>query len=849
MTINQDKKTNRIIKKKPVAKRNSPATKSRFLIKLLTPLFGIGLVGVAIIGVIVAVTYPKLPSMDELRNYQPKLPLEVFSADGVLLGQFGTEHRIFITYNQTPKMLVNAILAAEDERFFRHGGVDYIGIVRAMITNLTSGHVQSGASTITMQVARNFFLSSTKTFSRKFNEVLLAYKIEKSLTKEQILELYINQIFLGHRSYGFAEAAITYFGKPLDKLTIAEYAVLAGLPKAPSAYNPVVNKKRSHLREMYVLRRMKQLDFITETQYSDAINQKINVIKGSTHDATDFGGYVSEMIRQILYARYGESIYVHGYKVYTTIDSKLQEVGYVALRKGLLQYDRSRGYKGAEKQLNLNKFLVNNQIPDNMPLSMFDGIADFGDLLAAIVINVDKKMIKAKIRNGNDIEITGDDLNFVRKYLSSGGDKQIQPGAVIRVQNVDGKWHINQIPEVEGALISMDPKNGAIKTLIGGFDFTRNGFNHVTQAKRQPGSGFKPFIYSAALNKGLTAATIIDDSPACYPNGTGGSWCPRNSDGEFLGPLSLRQALTKSRNAVTVKIISQITPHYAIDYVTKFGFDKSQFQPYLPMALGSNEVTPLQMAQAYGVFATGGHMVQPYIIDRITDNNGTIIAKTEVTDTTKETQPVIDPRNAFIMNSILQDVARYGTGARSYRELKRNDIAGKTGTTTEARDVWFNGYTPNLVTITWMGYDQPKSLGTHAFGASLALPIWIDFMRFALKNSPETFIPMPPGIIVKPNSTWNDHDEYFIDENYVPNNEEPGVSGNSIQASGVVAEDSSESTADSSQPVKSSASDVKPKPTKDIDDLIKGIPSAPPPPDTPTDNDISDDAYDADNNQ
>jgi penicillin-binding protein 1A len=423
--MTNDKKpiANKMIKKKSLIKPKSSAKKASFLIKLLVPLFGMGVVSVAIFGVVVAVTYPKLPSMDELRNYQPKLPLEVYSADKVLLGQFGTEHRIFITYNQTPKMLVNAILSAEDERFFRHGGVDYIGIVRAAIGNLVSGHMQSGASTITMQVARNFFLSSTKSLSRKFNEVLLAYKIEKSLSKEQILELYVNQIFLGHHAYGFAEAALTYFGKPLDKLNIAEYAVLAGLPKAPSAYNPIVNKKRSRLRELYVLRRMKQLDFITEAQYDDSINQKINLIKGSGHDATDFGGYVSEMIRQILYAKYGESIYTHGYKIYTTIDSKLQEAGYTELRKGLLQYERAKGYIGAEKQINIENLLVNGEIPDNTAVSIFEGIPDYGDLLAAIVINTDKKIIKVKIRNGNDIELTGEDIVFVRKYLDSGGNK------------------------------------------------------------------------------------------------------------------------------------------------------------------------------------------------------------------------------------------------------------------------------------------------------------------------------------------------------------------------------------------------------------------------------------------
>ncbi len=737
--------------------------KPSIILKLIILVFGLSVATAGILFIMVVVTYPRLPSMGELQNYQPKLPLQVYSSDGVVLGQFGEEHRVFTSFKNTPKMLINAILSAEDERFYEHGGIDYIGVIRALGLNIISGRKQSGASTITMQLARNFFLTSQKTYSRKFNEVLLSYKMEKSLTKDQILELYINQIYLGQRSYGFGEAALSYFGKSLDQLSIAQYAVLAGLPKAPSAYNPVVNKSRSHDREMYVLGRMKANRLITEKQYTEAINEPIEVSKGTNKDATDAGGYAAEMVRQMMYDKYGDDIYTNGFKVYTTIDSKMQQSAYNSLRNGVLDYDTSHGYKGAEQQLNL-KDADNDQITNRVMMSSFDSLSDFGDLRAAIVTDVNKDTIKVKIRNGNQIEFKGKELDFVRKFINSGGNKQITRGSVIRVRNVDGKWVITQMPSVEGALVAINPNDGAIKTIIGGFDFTHNNYNHITQAMRQPGSGFKPFIYSAALDKGLSPNTVIEDSEICYPSGGdgGGQWCPKNDDSKFLGSITLRQALTMSVNIVTIKMLNQISPQYAIDYITKFGFNKSQFQPYLTLALGASEVTPMQMAQAYAVFANGGYLVTPYLIKTISDNKGNVIAKTDSIDIHKN-PPVIDPRNAFIMNSILQDVARYGTGARSYRELKRNDIAGKTGTTNDAKDVWFNGYTPNLLAVVWMGYDQPKSLGSHEFGATLALPIWINFMRQALNGMPETSLPMPQGIKVLHNETWKGNDEYEYD--------------------------------------------------------------------------------------
>lgn len=791
-------------------------------------LFGIGVAIVGLIGMMIAIIYPKLPSMDELRNYQPKLPLQVYSSDGVLLGQFGEERRIFIDIPETPKMLIDAILSAEDERFYEHGGVDIQGVLRAAIGNILRGRAQSGASTITMQVARNFFLTKEKTFTRKFNEVLLSYKIEHSLTKDQILSLYINQIYLGQRAYGFAEAARTYFGKPVDKLTIAQYAVLAGLPKAPSAYNPVVNPKRSHEREMYVLARMLKHGYITQSQYDEAVKEKITVIKGTIKDSTDAGGFIAEMARQYLYPTYGDAIYTQGFKVYTTIDSKMQQAAYVALRKGILNYDLSRGYNGAEQRVDLTPSDSEDTM-DQVAIAQFDNITDYGDLLAAIVITTGPQGIDAILRNGNHVLIDSKQYATAQKALSGKPDnKQILPGSVIRVYKAGtGEWMLGQIPQAQGALVAINPRDGAIKALMGGFDFTLNSFNHVMQASRQPGSSFKPFIYSSALDKGYTPETVIDDDAQCYPGGSNGSeWCPKNDDGKYLGPITMRQALTFSRNLVTVKILNDITPQYAISYVSKFGFPESQFQPFLTMGLGANEVTPIQMAQAYAVFANGGYLVQPYFITKITDANDNVVAETRPNDINSQ-PPVIDPRNAFIMNSILKDVAKYGTGARAYKALQRSDIAGKTGTTNDAKDVWFDGYTPDLVAVTWVGYDQPRSLGRQ-FGATLALPIWIDFMRSALAGVPERQLPMPNGIVAEPDGTWRGDTEYYYEGSQIGRQ----------NASGTVAESSENSqseNANASEPVtggdasngrnldNSANPDNNSGKAVDINDIIKNI--------------------------
>lgn len=744
---------------------------SNFLLKTIGFFTSIALAVAGLLFVVCLAIYPKLPSMEDLRSYRPKLPLQIYTEDNVLMGQFGDEKRIYLSMDNTPKILVNAILAAEDTRFYEHGGIDIRGIIRAIISDIMMHKLQSGASTITMQVARNFFLTSKKTFSRKFYEVLLAYKIEEELSKNQILELYINQIYLGQRAYGFAEAAIIYFGKSVDKLSVAQYAVLAGLPKAPSSYNPVVNKKRAKERQIYVLGRMYDARFITKEQYEQAINEPIITAKGSNYDNIDNSGYVSEMVRQMMYEKYGDKIYSEGYKVYTTINSKMQQSAYNALRNGILRYTLQKGYIGAEKQLAINF----NQSPDDLKQDIsnqFDSLLDFGNIVAGIVLEIGNNYIKVRIRDGSDVVLGGGELNMIRKFINSSKQNGIRIGSVIRLINSNNNWSITKLPEVEGAIVAINPNNGMIKALVGGFDFTRNKYNHVTQAMRQPGSGFKPFIYSAALDHGFSANTIVEDSPVCFNTGNGNQqWCPKNdiSDHGFSGEVTIRQALARSLNVPVVKVLNQITPQYAIDYIARFGFDSKQFQPYLTLSLGVNEVTPLQMAVAYSVFANGGYLVNPYLIVKITDDKGNVLAETKAPDIKSESN-VIQTRNAFIINSILQDSVRYGTGARVYKELKRNDMAGKTGTTSDGKDTWFNGYTPNLVAITWVGYDQPKSLGAKAYGASVSLPIWLDFMHGIINEIPEVQIPMPDGIAVLQKSTWKGNDEYiYANESFITN--------------------------------------------------------------------------------
>ncbi|MGV3626747.1 MAG: penicillin-binding protein 1A [Betaproteobacteria bacterium] len=702
--------------------------------------------GSLVIGFAAVMVVPTLPSLESLTDYRPKIPLRVYSADGQLIGEFGEERRAVVKLEQVPKSLVDAIVAAEDERFYQHGGVDYVGVARAALSNFTSGGVRQGASTITMQVARNFFLSKEKTLTRKFNEMLLAFKIEASLSKQQILELYINQIYLGQRAYGFASAAQIYYGKPLDQLTIAEHAMLAGLPKAPSRFNPVTNPARAKLRQQYVLRRMRELDMITPQQLADA-GKEVPPVKQAMNEYGVRADYFAEMVRAQMFERYGEETYTRGLRVHTTLNVEHQRAAYQAVRKGVLEYDRRHGYRGPEAYVELTGQLTDERLEDTL-----QDVADSDELYAAIVLEASPKLVRVYRTGGERIDIGEDGLKFAARML---GDKaapnqRIRRGAIIRISRDEkNRWQIVQLPAVESAFVAADPRTGAIRALVGGFDFNRNQFNHVTQALRQPGSSFKPFVYSAALEKGFTAATVINDAPLTFTAAQTGSepWEPKNYDGKFDGPMRLRAALAKSKNLVSVRILQAISPQYAQDYIARFGFDPKMHPPYLTMALGAGNVTPMQMLGAYSVFANGGYRIAPYFVERVEDDKGNKLTVNQPLVAGESAERVIDSRNAFIMSSLMRDVVRAGTATRAMR-LKRNDLAGKTGTTNEFVDAWFGGFQSTLVAVAWMGFDQPKTLGRNETGGNAALPIWIDYMAVALKNVPEEPFNPPAGVMV-----------------------------------------------------------------------------------------------------
>ncbi|MCA8001444.1 penicillin-binding protein 1A [Burkholderia metallica] len=702
--------------------------------------------GGLVLGYALVVAWPNMPSLDALTDYRPKVPLRIYTSDHVLIGEFGEERRDVVHFKDVPDSLKKAILAIEDARFYDHGGVDLTGIVRAGFVALTNGHASQGASTITMQVARNFFLSSEKTYTRKIYEMLLAYRIERALTKDQILEVYMNQIYLGQRAYGFASAARVYFGKDLKDISLAEAAMLAGLPKAPSAYNPVVNPKRAKVRQEYILQRMLELNFITREQYDEAVAQPL-VVKGPGRDFSVHAEYVAEMVRQMMYAQYREETYTRGFNVVTTIDSADQQVAYTALRKGIMDYERRHGYRGPEGFIELPAGA------DDREQAIDDALLehpDNGELIAAVVTAASPRQITVAFIDGSSATIEGDNLRFASGALSANAqpNRRIRPGAVVRVvKNDAGKWSITQLPQVEGAFLSIVPQDGAIRSLVGGFDYNKNKFNHVTQAWRQPGSSFKPFIYSASLDKGLGPATVINDGPLYFSAAeTGGQpWEPKNYGGGFEGPMSMRTALQRSRNLVSIRILNHIGTKYAQQYITRFGFDAERHPAYLPMALGAGQVTPLQMAGAYSVFANGGYRVNPYLIAEVTDPNGAIVTRAQPLIAEQNAPRAIDARNAYVMNSLLQSVAQRGTGART-NVLKRTDLAGKTGTTNDSHDAWFAGYQHTLAAIAWIGYDNPRSLGDRETGGGLSLPVWIDYMSAALKGVPEFKPTAPDGV-------------------------------------------------------------------------------------------------------
>ena len=721
-----------------------------WLLRSIFWLFGLAIAGVLAVVLAVAVAlamaYPNLPDVSELADYRPKLPLRVYSSEGALLGEFGEERRTLTPIKEIPPVMTNAVLAIEDTRFFQHGGVDYKGMLRATLANL--GKVKSqGASTITMQVARNVYLSSEKTYTRKIYEILLTFKLEHLLTKEQILEIYMNQIFLGNRAYGFAAASEAYFGHPLKDITVAEAAMLAGLPKAPSAYNPISNPKRARIRQLYIIERMEENGFITAEQAKQAREEPLK-LRTASNATRVHAEYVAEMARQLIFAQYGNDAYTRGLNVYTTLNAAEQESAYKALRDGIMNYERRQKYRGPEKFITLPN---NAQEREDAIDDVLANHPDNGDVIAAVVLEASPRKIVAARADGEHLEITGDGLRPVESGLSpkSPPNTKIRPGAVIRaVKTARGSWEVTQVPEVEGAFVAMSTQTGAIRALVGGFDFEKNKFNHVTQAWRQPGSSFKPIIYSASLEHGFSPATMINDAPIFFSAATTGGqpWEPKNYDGTYAGPMTMRTGLNKSKNMISIRLLQAIGPKAGQEWATRFGFEAAKQPAYLTMALGAGSVTPLQMAGAYSVFANGGHRVNPWLIARVTDHKGRILS--EFTPPPVADLPqAIPARNAFLTGTMLNDVARVGTAAKAQATLKRPDLYGKTGTTNDSVDAWFTGYQPTLAAVAWIGYDTPRNLGSRETGGGLSLPIWISFMQHALKGVPVAEVQAPPGVV------------------------------------------------------------------------------------------------------
>jgi penicillin-binding protein 1A len=734
----------------------APAAPRSLVSHLLLWAFGIAGAGMLIVGLLVAVAlamaYPQLPDISDLADYRPKLSMRVYSVEGTQIGEFGEERRNLTPFKDIPKVMKDAVLAIEDARFYQHGGVDYIGLLRASLANLGRAKSQ-GASTITMQVARNVYLSSEKTFTRKIYEILLTSKLEHMLSKDQIFEIYLNQIYLGNRAYGFAAASEAYFGKPLKNISIAEAAMLAGLPKAPSAYNPIANPKRARARQLYIIERMEENGFITKEQAVAAKQEELK-IRTAMSSLNTHADYVAEMARQLMFAQYGPEIYTRGLNVYTTVRASDQQAAYFALRRGIMDYERRQHYRGPERFINLPS--KPSELEDAIDDALIEQ-GDKGDLLAAVVLDATPKKVRVMRQNSEVLEITGDGLQPVQSGLSdkAAPNIKLRPGALVRITKTPkGAWEITQLPEVEGAFVSIDPRNGAIHALVGGFDFNKNKFNHVTQAWRQPGSSFKPFIYSAALEKGFTPMTVVNDAPLFFDASvTGGQpWEPKNYDGTFEGPMTLRKGLAKSKNMISIRVLQAVGAQNAQDWIAQFGFDAEKHPPYLTMALGAGSVTPMQMAAGYSVFANGGYRVNPFLITKVTDQMGKTLSEF-TPPPLDESARAVDARNAFVMTSLLQEVTRSGTAARAQATLKRNDIYGKTGTTNDSMDAWFAGYHPTLTAVTWIGYDTPRKLGDRETGGGLSLPVWISYMQHALEGVPIAE-PVPPAGLSHESGDW-----------------------------------------------------------------------------------------------
>ncbi|MGE5451743.1 MAG: penicillin-binding protein 1A [Acidobacteriota bacterium] len=699
---------------------------------------GLFIAGTISLGIALAVLYPQLPDTSSLDNYHPKLPLRVYTADGVEIGGFGSEKRIYLPIDQIPKLMRDSLLAVEDSRFYEHHGIDPIGVMRAIWSNLTFRRTQ-GASTITQQVARTFFLTREKTLTRKLKEALLSWKLENQLSKDQLLELYMNQIYLGARAYGFGEAAQTYFGKPLAELTAAECAMLAGLPQNPHFVNPIKNPDRARARQLVALWRMHEEGVLNDTQYEQAKAQKLVIRKATDVDL--HAEYVAEMARQQVYAQYGEAAYTTGMKVITTLRSSDQQAAYKALRHTLIEHARAQAWRGPEDQEELDDDWDNDNPALAQTLAEY---MDDEDLHVAVVTQAGPKQVTAVLTSGEVIRVEAKGLRQVQAGL---GNKvpaklRISRGSVVRLIQTGKDWAITQWPEAEGALVAMDPRSGEVRALVGGFDFRHNQFNHVTQGWRQPGSSYKPFLYAGAMEHGVMPETFINDAPLTDV----GDWSPQNSDGSADGPITLRQALARSKNLVTIRLVQLMGANNARQWTGKFGFDVDKQPDNLTLALGAGSTTPLQLAGAYAVIANGGLTVKPVVIRRITDASGKKVFEAPEQVLT-EAQRAIPARNAFMISSLLQEVTRTGTAARAQAQLKRPDLYGKTGTTNDVVDAWFAGFQPHLVAVVWVGYDTPRSLGSHASGASLALPAWISFMGSALKGEPVAEVAPPDGVV------------------------------------------------------------------------------------------------------
>lgn len=693
-----------------------------------------------------------LPSVSMLKDMRLAVPLKIYASDGKLISEFGEERRTPIPLNQVPKDLINAVLATEDRRFYEHPGVDFRGLLRAGVTLLTHSSIKQGGSTITMQVARNFFLTRQKTFVRKLSEILLALKIEKGLTKDEILELYLNKIYFGKRAYGIAAAAAVYYGTTVDKLSLDQIAMLAGLPQAPSSINPLHDPDAAFKRRKHVLERMLSYDFITPEQFKVAVDAPLPT-KSHAHTPEIEAPYVAEMVRQDLYARYGDAIYTLGYEVYTTIDSEQQLAANMALKKALLDYDRKHGYRKTKIHFTLSRKKTPEQELENWSQELRD-VPAYGDILPGVVMKIGNTTISVLLQDGRYIEIPWAGLSWARPQLKGArfGTSPKKPsdivalGDVIYAESTENKnWKMVQIPEVGGAIVALAPDTGSILAMVGGFDYSLSSFNRVTQAERQPGSGFKPFLWAAALSEGYTLATKINDAPLVFTDPVSGVvWRPHNSTNKFYGPTSLRKSLARSQNMVSIRLLQAVGIKKFLEFTENFGFNPEKFPPYLPLALGAGELTPLEVAAGYCVFANGGNRVTPNLITKIKDYQGNLVYEAPPPTST----PSIGPQIAYLMTEALKDTIQssVGTGHRATK-LGRTDLAGKTGTTNEWFDAWYSGFNRDVVVTTWVGFDDPRTLGDREFGGVVALPMWMYFMEAVLKDKPEHSMEPPPGIV------------------------------------------------------------------------------------------------------